>query len=117
MLVPMGQINIYGAVIASFSAYAVISILNIITMKFTLRIKLSLYEILIKPAYAATIMMLFVIISYNVIYKNTASNGISCLTSIFLVMIIYMVLIMVFKVFNIEEIKSRIRKSKGGERK
>ena len=88
-----------------------------ITMKFTLRVKLNLYEILIKPAYASTIMMLFVIISYNIIYKNTTSNGISCLTSIFLGMIIYMILIMVFKVFNIEEIKNRIRKSKGGERK
>jgi len=117
MLVPMGQINIYGAVIASFSAYTVISILNIVTMKFTLKIKLSLYEILIKPAYASTIMMLFVIISYNIIYKNTTSNGISCLTSIFLGMIIYIILIMVFKVFNIEEVKNRIRKSKGGERK
>ena len=117
MLVPMGQINIYGAVIASFSAYTVISILNIVTMKFALKIKLSLYEILIKPAYASAIMMLFVIISYNIIYKNTTSNGISCLTSIFLGMITYIILIMVFKVFNIEEIKSRIKKSKGGERK
>jgi len=32
-------------------------------------------------------------------------------------MIIYIILIMVFKVFNIEEVKNRIRKSKGGERK
>ena len=56
------------------------------------------------------IMMLFVLISYNILYKNTTSNGISCLISIFLGMIIYMLLIIVFKVFNIEEIKSRIRK-------
>ena len=79
-------------------------------MKFTLRVKLNLYEILIKPAYASVIMMLFVLISYNIIYKNTTSNGISCLISIFLGMIIYMLLIIVFKVFNVEEIKSRIRK-------
>ena len=110
ILVPMEQFNIYGAVIASFGAYTVVSILNIITMKFTLRVKLNLYEILIKPAYASTIMMLFVLISYNIIYKNTTSNGISCLISIFLGMIIYMLLIIAFKVFNIEEIKSRIRK-------
>ena len=110
VLVPMEQFNIYGAVIASFSAYAVVSILNIVTMKFTLRVKLNLYKILIKPAYASTIMMLFVLISYNIIYKNTTSNGISCLISIFLGMIIYMILIIVFKVFNVEEIKSRIRK-------
>jgi stage V sporulation protein B len=110
VLVPMQQFNIYGAVIASFSAYTVVSILNIIAMKFKLRIKLNLYEILIKPVYAATIMILFVITSYNIIYKNTTSNGISCLTAIVLGMIIYIILIMVFKVFNIEEIKNRIRK-------
>ena len=109
-LVPMEQFNIYGAVIASFSAYAGVSILNIITMKFTLRVKLNLYEILIKPAYASIIMMLFVLISYNIIYKNTTSNGISCVLSIFLGMIIYMLLIITFKVFNVEEIKSRIKK-------
>ena len=49
----MEQFNIYGAVIASFGAYTIVSILNIITMKFTLRVKLNLYEILIKPTYAS----------------------------------------------------------------
>jgi stage V sporulation protein B len=65
---------------------------------------------LIKPTYASVIMMLFVLTSYNILYKNTTSNGISCLLSILLGMIIYMSLIIAFKMFNIEEIKSRIRK-------
>lgn len=107
VLVPIEVFNIYGAVIASFGAYVAVSILNLITMKFTLRIKLSLYEIVMKPAYASAIMMLGVLISYNSIYKSTTSNGISCLISIFLGMIIYIILIMIFKVFNVEEIKSR----------
>ena len=110
ILVPLGQFNIYGAVIASFGAYTVVSILNIITMKYKLRIKMRFYEIVIKPMYASVIMMLFVLISYNFLYKNTTSNGISCLISILLGMIIYMSLIIAFKMFNIEEIKSRIRK-------
>lgn len=109
-LVPLEQFNIYGAVIASLGAYTIVSILNIITMKYKLRIKVNLYEILIKPTYASVIMMLFVLISYNFLYKNTTSNGISCLISILLGMIIYMSLIIAFKMFNIEEIKSRIRK-------
>ncbi|WP_160690146.1 polysaccharide biosynthesis protein [Clostridium sp. C2-6-12] len=110
ILVPMEQFNIYGAVIASFGAYAVVSILNIISMKYKLRIKINFYEILIKPTYASIIMTLFVLTSYNILYKNTTSNGISCLISIFLGMIIYMALIIAFKMFNIEEIKNRIRK-------
>lgn len=109
-LVPLEQFNIYGAVIASLGAYTIVSILNIITMKYKLRIKINLYEILMKPMYASVIMMLFVLISYNFLYKNTTSNGISCLISILLGMIIYMSLIIVFKMFNIEEIRSRIRK-------
>ncbi|MFW2491194.1 putative polysaccharide biosynthesis protein [Clostridium chromiireducens] len=109
-LVSMEAFNIYGAVIASFSAYVVVSILNIITLKFTLKIGLNLYEILIKPAYASTIMMLFVLFSYNIIYKNTISNGLSCLTSILLGIIVYITLIIVFKVFDMEEIKSRLKR-------
>lgn len=109
VLVPMEDFNIYGAVIASFGAYIAVSVLNILTMKFTLRVRFSLYEIIMKPAYASAIMMLFVLISYNNIYKNTTSNGISCLVSIFLGMIIYIILIIIFRVFNIEEIKSRFK--------
>jgi stage V sporulation protein B len=109
-LVPMEQFNIYGAVIASFGAYTAVSILNIISMKCKLRIMVNIYEILIKPTYASVIMMLFVLTSYNFLYKNTTSNGISCLISIFLGMIIYMSLIIVFKMFKIEEIKNRIRR-------
>jgi stage V sporulation protein B len=110
ILVPMEAFNIYGAVIASFGAYLVVSILNIITMKIALKVKLNLYQILIKPSYAATIMMLFVLTSYNILYKNTISNGISCLTSIFLGMIVYIIMIIVFRVFNVEEVKNRFKR-------
>jgi len=110
VLVPMEIFNIYGAVLASFGAYLTVSILNIVMMKFTLRVKLNLYEILIKPCYASSIMMLIVLISYNILYKNTVSNGISCLTSIFLGMIVYIIMIIVFKVFNIEEIRDRFKR-------
>ncbi len=110
VLVPMETFNIYGAVLASFGAYLTVSILNIVMMKFTLRVKLNLYEILIKPCYASSIMMLIVLISYNILYKNTVSNGISCLTSIFLGMIVYIIMIIVFKVFNVEEIRDRFKR-------
>ncbi|NSB11885.1 putative polysaccharide biosynthesis protein [Clostridium beijerinckii] len=110
VLVPMEMFNIYGAVLASFGAYLTVSILNIVMMKFTLRVKLNLYEILIKPCYASSIMMLIVLMSYNILYKNTVSNGISCLTSIFLGMIVYIIMIIVFKVFNVEEIRARFKR-------
>ncbi|OCA99945.1 putative polysaccharide biosynthesis protein [Clostridium beijerinckii] len=110
VLVPMQMFNIYGAVLASFGAYLTVSILNIVMMKFTLRVRLNLYEILIKPCYASSIMMLIVLISYNILYKNTINNGISCLTSIFLGMIVYIIMIIVFKIFNVEEIRDRFKR-------
>ena len=110
ILVPIKNINIYGAVIASISAYITATILNLITLKFTLKIKLKFYEILIKPAYAATIMMILVILSYNIIYKNLGSNGAACLSSIFLGMILYMILVVVFKIFKVSEIRDRLKR-------
>ncbi|ACD51020.1 stage V sporulation protein B [Clostridium botulinum] len=111
ILVPIKALNIYGAVIASITAYLVSSILNLIAMKWKLKVKLHVYEILIKPAYASTLMMILVLVSYNYIYKSTTSNGISCLISIFLGIIVYIILIMLLKVFKIEEIKSRFRRN------
>lgn len=108
-LVSMESFNIYGAVIASIGAYSISTILNLITLKFTLKIKLNLYEILIKPAYASTIMMLLVLTTYNGLYKKTTSNGISCLVSIFLGMIVYIILIVVLRVFKTQEIKDRFK--------
>ena len=110
ILVPIKNINIYGAVIASISAYITATILNLITLKFTLKIKLKFYEILIKPAYAATIMMILVILSYNIIYINLGSNGVACMSSIFLGMILYMILVVVFRIFKVSEIRDRLKR-------
>ena len=110
ILVPIPEINIYGAVIASIGAYVVSSLLNLLTMNFALKIKLKFYEILIKPSYASIFMIIFVLISYNILYSITTSNGVSCLISIFLGMILYILLIILFKVFKIEEIKDRLKR-------
>ncbi|NRX29855.1 O-antigen/teichoic acid export membrane protein [Clostridium beijerinckii] len=110
VLVPMQMFNIYGAVLASFGAYLTSKYFKYSDDEFTLRVRLNLYEILIKPCYASSIMMFIVLISYNILYKNTISNGISCLTSIFLGMIVYIIMIIVFKVFNVEEIRDRFKR-------
>ena len=110
ILVSINSINIYGAVITSVSAYITATLLNLITLKISLRVKLNFYDILIKPAYATTIMMISVILSYNIIYKNTGSNGVACLLSIFLGMIVYMILVVVFKVFKVSDIKKRLKR-------
>ncbi|MDZ5010209.1 oligosaccharide flippase family protein, partial [Clostridium perfringens] len=47
-LVPMANINIYGAVIASISAYLVSTILNLVSLKKRLKLRLSIYQTFIK---------------------------------------------------------------------
>ena len=111
ILVPMPEINIYGAVIASISAYLVATILNLISLRKRLKLRLNIYKSFIKPIIAASIMIIGVIFSYNLIYSKTASNTSSCLLAIFLGIIIYIILILILRIFSIDDIKNRIIKN------
>lgn len=110
ILVNNPQINVYGAVIATVSAYTIVAIMNLLIMKITLKIKMKLYENFVKPMYASCIMMMFVLISYNMIFTRTLSNSLACLLSISLGAIIYIVSIILLKVFKIEDVKNKLRK-------
>ena len=108
VLVPIPSINVFGAVIASISAYVTVTILNLIALKTKTKCKVSIYESFVKPAYAAISMIIVVLFSYNFIMERLDSNSISCLLSIFMGIIIYMIAILIFKVFEVDEIKSRL---------
>ncbi|MGG7179036.1 putative polysaccharide biosynthesis protein [Clostridium paraputrificum] len=112
ILVPLPNMNIYGAVVASIGAYVVATILNIITMKIKLKTKMDLYGNFIKPAYAASFMIIGVLLTYNVLYRNTLSNTISCLLSISLGAIIYGAGIFILRVFKVSDVKSRFVRRK-----
>ena len=108
VLVPIPSINVFGAVIASISAYVVVTILNLISLKIKTKCRVSIYESFVKPAYAAISMIIVVLFSYNFIMERLDSNSISCLLSIFMGIIIYMIAILIFKVFEVDEIKNRL---------
>ena len=112
VLVPISYINIYGAVIASVSAYVIVAILNVIAMKKKLGLKLNPYENFIKPSYASIFMIIGVLLSYSYLFKNTSSNGVSCLLSILLGVIIYTMGIIILKIFNIKNDKKIIKRAK-----
>ncbi|GAA0749559.1 MULTISPECIES: polysaccharide biosynthesis protein [Clostridium] len=111
ILVSMPNINIYGAVIASISAYFVATILNIISLKRRLHLKLDIFQGFIKPIVASLVMITGVVAAYLFLFNKTSSNGSSCLAAIFLGIIIYIALILLLKVFSIDEIKSKIIKN------
>lgn len=107
-LVSIPKINIYGAVIATISAYVVSSLLNMISLNRKLGISTNYNEAIVKPAYASIIMIIGVLISYKFLYNKTLSNGISCLISVFLGIIIYVLLIIIFGVFKYDYLKRRL---------
>jgi len=108
ILVPIPNINIYGAVIASISAYLVATLLNMISLKIKIKVNFNLKSTFIKPFIAALFMIIGVIASYITLLKKTGSNSFSCLGSIFIGIIIYIILILILRVFTIEDIKSRV---------
>lgn len=111
ILVPMTTINIYGAVIASISAYLVAAILNLISLKIRMKLNLDIFQGFIKPTFAALIMMIGVLGMYLFMFNKTGSNGFSCLLAIFLGIIIYIILMLVLKMFSMDEIKNKIVKT------
>ncbi|SFB14292.1 putative polysaccharide biosynthesis protein [Clostridium frigidicarnis] len=112
ILVPMPNINIYGAVIGSIVGYLVPAILNIIVLKRCLNVKIKYYNTLIKPSFASVIMIFIVIFIYKNLLIFGFGSSIACLIGIFLGGIIYVLLIMIFGVFDYSYIKSKFLKEK-----
>lgn len=108
LLVKIPGINIYGAVISSISAYVVAAVLNIISMRSILKCRIYLVGSFIKPFVASLIMGVSVGATYLVTLSFIGNSGLCCLIAMFVGIIIYGLVIMLLKVFEIEEIKSRI---------
>jgi stage V sporulation protein B len=109
-LVPIPYINIYGAVIGSLGAYIITTVLNMRTLTKNLDVKISYYQTTVKPAYAAVIMIFGVVFIYHYVYNYTGNNGVSCLISVLVGMIIYSLMILLLGVFRYSYIKKRILK-------
>lgn len=110
ILVPLENVNVYGAVIGTIIAYICVSIINILLIRAKLNIKLNLYNNLMKIMYSGTLMIFFVVFSFNYLYRCTANNNLSCLLSIGTGAIIYLLAIILFKVFKVDDIRKKIKK-------
>lgn len=108
-LVPIPHINIYGAVVSTIFAYIFSSIINMNALKRKLNIDISYYQVLIKPAYASTIMIIAVIYIYKFLYGKY-NSGISCILSIFSGIIVYIFLIILLRIFKYSYIKDKLLK-------
>lgn len=111
ILVPMEGFNIYGAVIASISAYITATFLNVISIKIKMRTKLKLSETMIKPLIASLVMIVGVLFSFDYLKSVITSNTITCLSSILIGIILYVILIIILRIFTLEDIRSKISRS------
>lgn len=112
ILVPIPIFNVYGAIIGTIIGYVTAAILNIYIMNVNIKVKLKIYDILIKPAYASIIMIIVVVFLYTNVYNITVSNNIACFVSVFIGIIIYAVLILLFGIISYNQIKKRLYRSK-----
>ena len=108
ILVPIPNINIYGAVIATIGAYFVVAILNVTYMIKKLKCRFKFTEIVLKPIIASLVMIIGVLLTYLKIMDIGIGSSLSCLISIFVGIIIYVVLIISLKILGYDEIKGRI---------
>lgn len=111
-LVVIPTINIKGAVIGTAIGYLVACTLNLINVRKKLKVHINYYEIIIKPSYASVIMIFGVVLMYKCVYNYTISNTVACISSILIGIMIYGILVVVFKVLDGNEIKQKLIKKK-----
>jgi len=111
VLVSFSFINIYGAVIGTILGYGASCFLNIKDLKKALNIKINWVEAFIKPAVASSIMIIAVVFSYASVYNYTVSKELSCVISILIGVIVYLLFVFILRIFEYEEIKNKLRRN------
>jgi stage V sporulation protein B len=112
LMVPIVKINIYGAVIGSIAGYIIASGLNLVLLKKKLKVKIGLFDVILKPLFATLIMTILVVITYMNVYNYTMSSRIACLLAILLGIVVYSILVVLFGIFKYSYIKDRFLKRK-----
>jgi stage V sporulation protein B len=110
VLVSMTSVNIYGAVIGSILGYVTSCILNMNELKKNLNLKVNIVGAFVKPAFASIIMIIAVVFSNASVYNYTMSIGLSCVISIVIGIIVYILFIFLLGIFEYEEIKKKFCK-------
>jgi stage V sporulation protein B len=112
VLVSFSFVNIYGAVIGTILGYVTSCLLNMYVLKKNLNIKINHVDAFVKPTIAAIIMIIAVVFSYANVYNYTMSRGLSCIISILIGGIVYLIFIFLLRVFEYEEIKKKFSRRK-----
>ena len=111
ILVSFSFVNIYGAAIGTILGYVVSCLLNMHELKSALNIKINIVDAFIKPAIATGIMIITVVFSYASVYNYTMSKNLSCVISILIGIIVYLLFVFILRIFEYQEIKNKLRRN------
>jgi stage V sporulation protein B len=111
ILVSLSFINIYGAVIGSIFGYITSCLLNMKALRKDLNIKINHLDAFVKPAIASIIMIITVVFINANVYNYTMSRGLSCMISIIIGVIVYLIFIFLLRIFEYEEIKNKFKRN------
>ncbi|MBP3635274.1 MAG: polysaccharide biosynthesis protein [Bacilli bacterium] len=103
ILIRNPNINIYGAAVSSLICQVITFTIIYITLKRTIRFKMDKRNNLIKPI-IASLLMGFVIILIQYIFKGVLGNSILTMISIIIGAIVYLFLVVILKILKKDEI-------------
>jgi len=112
VLVSFSFVNIYGAVIGTVLGYITSCLLNMHDLKKSLNIKFNHIDTFIKPAIAAILMIVAVVFSNAIVYNYTMSRGLACVISILIGVVVYLIFVLLLRIFEYEDIKKKLFKKK-----
>lgn len=104
VLLPNSKVGIYGAIIGNIICNVVASLIGIVALNKSIKIKFEFFKFIFKP----TIATIFMGISSRVIYRKLIGinlGNIAIILALFVSSIIYIVFIIMLRVFSKEEIK------------
>lgn len=105
IFIAIPSINVLGAVISTTVCYIVASLLNLKALQKAVKFKINYRRILVKPIFASILMGIICKFSYSLFLLMTKSNSVSTIFSIFLAMITYILIMILIKGFNREDLK------------
>lgn len=105
------ELECVGAAIGSIMYYIILVIINYITVKRNVKLKINILNVYIKPAIATCVMAIVVNYIYKIVYVTSNNNPISTIISVVTGVIIYFTVLVITKGISKEEL-ALITKSK-----
>lgn len=101
ILIPLIGIN--GAAIGSVVCHMITTIISFIILLKTIKLDISFVNLLLKPVACTTIMGVVAFFSYRLLLSFNIGSMITTLLAIMLAVIVYLISLLIFKVFNEED--------------